>query len=208
MTPSCPLCCREGGDLRRDGMGSVAIKLQSCPVRSSPLSPPPTCSGRFLSGFAGNLALYPLQKCVYCRKRMKRVSGACIQCSYEHCSTSFHVTCAHAAGVLMEPDDWPYVVSITCLKHRASGAGVSAVARAPSKPPIARPHDWALSLWASSALLVMWTKPGCHVPSPHPGPAPAHGVPGPDRHHQESQWALLSLPGHWHHCADILRSQL
>lgn len=62
-------------------------------------------------------------KCVYCRKRMRKVSGACIQCSYEHCSTSFHVTCAHAAGVLMEPDDWPYVVSITCLKHRAGGAG-------------------------------------------------------------------------------------
>ncbi|XP_021488615.1 lysine-specific demethylase 4B isoform X1 [Meriones unguiculatus] len=62
-------------------------------------------------------------KCVYCRKRMKKVSGACIQCSYEHCSTSFHVTCAHAAGVLMEPDDWPYVVSITCLKHRAGAAG-------------------------------------------------------------------------------------
>ncbi|XP_040595151.1 lysine-specific demethylase 4B isoform X1 [Mesocricetus auratus] len=62
-------------------------------------------------------------KCVYCRKRMKKVSGACIQCSYERCSTSFHVTCAHAAGVLMEPDDWPYVVSITCLKHRAGGAG-------------------------------------------------------------------------------------
>uniref|UniRef100_A0A8C5KQM4 Lysine-specific demethylase 4B n=1 Tax=Jaculus jaculus TaxID=51337 RepID=A0A8C5KQM4_JACJA len=62
-------------------------------------------------------------KCVYCRKRMKKVSGACIQCSYEHCSTSFHVTCAHAAGVLMEPDDWPYVVSITCLRHK-SGAPV------------------------------------------------------------------------------------
>ncbi|KAF6094465.1 lysine demethylase 4B [Phyllostomus discolor] len=60
-------------------------------------------------------------KCVYCRKRMKKVSGACIQCSYEHCSTSFHVTCAHAAGVLMEPDDWPYVVSITCFKHKAGG---------------------------------------------------------------------------------------
>uniref|UniRef100_A0A8B9RQ76 [histone H3]-trimethyl-L-lysine(9) demethylase n=1 Tax=Accipiter nisus TaxID=211598 RepID=A0A8B9RQ76_9AVES len=58
-------------------------------------------------------------KCVYCRKRMKKVSGACIQCSYEHCSTSFHVTCAHAAGVPMEPDDWPYVVSITCFKHKA-----------------------------------------------------------------------------------------
>ncbi|XP_045445070.1 lysine-specific demethylase 4B isoform X3 [Pipistrellus kuhlii] len=65
---------------------------------------------------------YPYsQKCVYCRKRMKKVSGACIQCSCEHCSTSFHVTCAHAAGVLMEPDDWPYVVSITCFKHKSGG---------------------------------------------------------------------------------------
>lgn len=57
---------------------------------------------------------------------MKKVSGACIQCSCEHCSTSFHVTCAHAAGVLMEPDDWPYVVSITCFKHKSGGHNVSA----------------------------------------------------------------------------------
>ncbi|XP_037679976.1 lysine-specific demethylase 4B isoform X2 [Choloepus didactylus] len=63
-------------------------------------------------------------KCVYCRKRMKKVVGACIQCSYEHCSTSFHVTCAHAAGVLMEPDDWPYVVSITCSKHTTGSHAV------------------------------------------------------------------------------------
>uniref|UniRef100_A0A8D0QL74 [histone H3]-trimethyl-L-lysine(9) demethylase n=1 Tax=Sus scrofa TaxID=9823 RepID=A0A8D0QL74_PIG len=63
-------------------------------------------------------------KCVYCRKRMKKVSGACIQCSCEHCSTSFHVTCAHAAGVLMEPDDWPYVVSITCFKHKSGSHNV------------------------------------------------------------------------------------
>ncbi|XP_036096227.1 lysine-specific demethylase 4B isoform X1 [Molossus molossus] len=63
-------------------------------------------------------------KCVYCRKRMKKVSGACIQCSCEHCSTSFHVTCAHAAGVLMEPDDWPYVVSITCFKHKSGSHSV------------------------------------------------------------------------------------
>ncbi|XP_039942550.1 lysine-specific demethylase 4B isoform X1 [Hirundo rustica] len=63
-------------------------------------------------------------RCVYCRKRMKKVSGACVQCSYEHCSTSFHVTCAHAAGVPMEPDDWPYVVSITCFKHKAANHSV------------------------------------------------------------------------------------
>ncbi|RLV90963.1 hypothetical protein DV515_00014268 [Chloebia gouldiae] len=63
-------------------------------------------------------------RCVYCRKRMKKVSGACVQCSFEHCSTSFHVTCAHAAGVPMEPDDWPYVVSITCFKHKAANQNV------------------------------------------------------------------------------------
>ncbi|KFV61691.1 Lysine-specific demethylase 4B [Dryobates pubescens] len=63
-------------------------------------------------------------KCVYCRKRMKKVSGACIQCSYEHCSTSFHVSCAHAAGVPLEPDDWPYVVSITCFKHKAANQSI------------------------------------------------------------------------------------
>ncbi|KAL0607306.1 Lysine-specific demethylase 4C [Plecturocebus cupreus] len=57
-------------------------------------------------------------KCIFCRHRVKRVSGACIQCSYGRCPASFHVTCAHAAGVLMEPDDWPYVVNITCFRHK------------------------------------------------------------------------------------------
>lgn len=66
-------------------------------------------------------------KCVHCRKRMKRVSGACIQCSFERCSTSFHVTCARAAGALLEPDDWPYAVSITCRKHRAGGHAAQAL---------------------------------------------------------------------------------
>uniref|UniRef100_A0A4W3JVA8 [histone H3]-trimethyl-L-lysine(9) demethylase n=1 Tax=Callorhinchus milii TaxID=7868 RepID=A0A4W3JVA8_CALMI len=64
-------------------------------------------------------------KCIYCRMRVRSVSGACIQCSHEHCSTSFHVTCAHAAGVLMEPDDWPYLVSITCFKHKTTNQSVS-----------------------------------------------------------------------------------
>ncbi|KAM6170105.1 lysine-specific demethylase 4C [Rhynchocyon petersi] len=59
-------------------------------------------------------------KCVFCRYRVKKVSGACIQCSYGRCPSSFHVTCAHAAGVLMEPDDWPYVVNITCFRHKAN----------------------------------------------------------------------------------------
>ncbi|KAM3937663.1 lysine-specific demethylase 4C [Leptodactylus fuscus] len=56
-------------------------------------------------------------KCVFCRQRVKHSRGACIQCSYGRCPTSFHVTCAHAAGVVMEPDDWPFVVYITCFRH-------------------------------------------------------------------------------------------
>ncbi|XP_074877904.1 lysine-specific demethylase 4C isoform X2 [Buteo buteo] len=57
-------------------------------------------------------------KCIFCRQRIKKMSGACIQCSYGRCPASFHVTCAHAAGVRMEPDDWPYVVYITCFRHK------------------------------------------------------------------------------------------
>ncbi|XP_053559148.1 lysine-specific demethylase 4B [Bombina bombina] len=59
-------------------------------------------------------------KCVYCRRKIRKEVGACVQCSVDRCSTSFHVTCAHTAGISMEPDDWPYVVSITCFKHRAT----------------------------------------------------------------------------------------
>lgn len=69
----------------------------------------------------GRIPLQRLKlKCIFCRSRVKKVSGACIQCSYGRCPASFHVTCAHAAGVLMEPDDWPYVVNITCFRHKAN----------------------------------------------------------------------------------------
>ncbi|XP_041745683.2 lysine-specific demethylase 4B-like isoform X1 [Coregonus clupeaformis] len=57
-------------------------------------------------------------RCVYCHKNTKQMCGACIQCSHDSCSTSFHVTCAHIAGVVMKPADWPYVVSVTCHKHK------------------------------------------------------------------------------------------
>uniref|UniRef100_A0A671YEI3 Lysine-specific demethylase 4B n=1 Tax=Sparus aurata TaxID=8175 RepID=A0A671YEI3_SPAAU len=69
-------------------------------------------------------------RCIYCRKRCagKRQAGACIQCSCGRCPTSFHVTCAHAAGVTMEPDDWPYVVSITCHRHQSrSSSAVTSI---------------------------------------------------------------------------------
>ncbi|CAH2292889.1 lysine-specific demethylase 4B isoform X1 [Pelobates cultripes] len=59
-------------------------------------------------------------KCVYCRRKIRKDGGACVQCSVNRCSTSFHVTCAHSAGISVEPDDWPYVVSIKCFKHRST----------------------------------------------------------------------------------------
>lgn len=41
-----------------------------------------------------------------------------MQCSHGRCPTAFHVSCAQAAGVVMQPDDWPFVVFITCFRHK------------------------------------------------------------------------------------------
>nr|XP_020452382.1 lysine-specific demethylase 4B-like [Monopterus albus] len=58
-------------------------------------------------------------KCVFCHgKTTSQNRGACIQCSHENCATSFHVTCAQIAGVTMKPADWPYVVSVSCHRHK------------------------------------------------------------------------------------------
>uniref|UniRef100_A0A3B3Z8Z9 [histone H3]-trimethyl-L-lysine(9) demethylase n=1 Tax=Periophthalmus magnuspinnatus TaxID=409849 RepID=A0A3B3Z8Z9_9GOBI len=46
----------------------------------------------------------------------KRINWSC---SHGRCSTAFHPTCAQAAGILMHPDDWPFIVFITCHRHRA-----------------------------------------------------------------------------------------
>nr|XP_055072587.1 lysine-specific demethylase 4B isoform X1 [Misgurnus anguillicaudatus] len=68
-------------------------------------------------------------KCVYCHKTTKQTFGACIQCSADNCSTSFHVTCALLAGVVMKPADWPYVVSVTCHKHKQTNQKVKGNSR-------------------------------------------------------------------------------
>ncbi|XP_076837589.1 lysine-specific demethylase 4A [Brachyhypopomus gauderio] len=69
-----------------------------------------------------DLSAIPLQrfklKCQYCRKQVKRAAGCCVQCSHGRCSSSFHATCARAAGVHMHPDDWPFVVYFTCWRHK------------------------------------------------------------------------------------------
>uniref|UniRef100_A0A8C3NIN2 [histone H3]-trimethyl-L-lysine(9) demethylase n=1 Tax=Geospiza parvula TaxID=87175 RepID=A0A8C3NIN2_GEOPR len=118
-----PELVNEGWSCSRCSAGAWAAGSRLCSLRglSSGCVPLQTV---FPCRAGSDPSCVPLQRCVYCRKRMKKVSGACVQCSYEHCSTSFHVTCAHAAGVPMEPDDWPYVVSITCFKHKAANQNV------------------------------------------------------------------------------------
>ncbi|XP_064477550.1 lysine-specific demethylase 4C-like isoform X2 [Ornithodoros turicata] len=63
-------------------------------------------------------------KCFYCHKLRSLFStgtlsegGGCIQCTAGKCTTAFHVTCAHAAGVIFETYDWPVPVYITCTRH-------------------------------------------------------------------------------------------
>ncbi|XP_061884051.1 lysine-specific demethylase 4B [Entelurus aequoreus] len=57
--------------------------------------------------------------CVFCHgNTANKNRGACIQCSNENCTTSFHVTCGQIAGVHMAPADWPDVVSVTCHRHK------------------------------------------------------------------------------------------
>ncbi|KAF7663565.1 hypothetical protein LDENG_00206760 [Lucifuga dentata] len=76
-------------------------------------------------------------KCVYCfGKTTNQNQGACIQCSYENCATSFHVTCAHIAGVVMKPADWPYVVSVTCHKHKRVTAKPRKAVKGPNGPSL------------------------------------------------------------------------
>lgn len=117
ITEDCCLCSLRGGALQRANNDKWVHVLCAITVLEA----------RFVNiteRSPVDLSAIPLPrfrlKCVYCRKRIKReVKGCCVQCSHGRCSTAFHPTCAQAAGVLMHPDDWPFIVFITCHRHRA-----------------------------------------------------------------------------------------
>ncbi|XP_043941355.1 lysine-specific demethylase 4A [Protopterus annectens] len=115
LTEDCCLCSLRGGALQRSNndrwvhvMCAIAV-LEARFVNIADRSPI-------------DVSKIPLPRfklnCVFCKKRRKRTAGCCIQCSHGRCPTSFHVTCAQAAGVMMQPDDWPFVVFITCFRHK------------------------------------------------------------------------------------------
>ncbi|XP_047445612.1 lysine-specific demethylase 4A isoform X2 [Mugil cephalus] len=117
VTEDCCLCSLRGGALQRANNDKWVHVLCAITVLEA----------RFVNITERSpidLSAIPLPrfrlKCAYCRKRMKReVKGCCVQCSHGRCSTAFHPTCAQAAGILMHPDDWPFIVFITCHRHRA-----------------------------------------------------------------------------------------
>ncbi|XP_034558558.1 lysine-specific demethylase 4A isoform X4 [Notolabrus celidotus] len=116
VTEDCCLCSLRGGALQRANDDKWVHVLCAITVLEA----------RFVNITERcpiDLSAIPLPrfrlKCAYCRKRMKRdVKGCCVQCSHGRCSTAFHPTCAQAAGVLMHPDDWPFIVFVTCHRHR------------------------------------------------------------------------------------------
>ncbi|KAG7456674.1 hypothetical protein MATL_G00238390 [Megalops atlanticus] len=117
MTEDCCLCSLRGGALHRANNDKWVHVLCAVAVLEARFVNLADRSPVDLSGI-------PLQrfklKCQYCKKRMVKTSGCCVQCSHGRCPTSFHATCAQAAGVLMQPDDWPFVVYVTCWRHKGS----------------------------------------------------------------------------------------
>ncbi|XP_026112348.1 lysine-specific demethylase 4A-like isoform X2 [Carassius auratus] len=114
-TESCCLCSLRGGALHRANNGKWVHVLCAVAVLEARFVNIAERSPVDLSGI-------PLQrfklKCYYCKRRMKKTLGCCVQCSHGRCPTSYHPTCAQAAGVLMHPDDWPFVVYVTCCRHK------------------------------------------------------------------------------------------
>uniref|UniRef100_A0A3B4AY92 [histone H3]-trimethyl-L-lysine(9) demethylase n=1 Tax=Periophthalmus magnuspinnatus TaxID=409849 RepID=A0A3B4AY92_9GOBI len=115
LTESCCLCSLRGGALQKANNNKWVHVLCAVAVLEARFVNITDRSPVDLSGI-------PLQrfklKCYYCKKRMKKALGCCVQCSHGRCPTAYHPTCAQAAGVLMQPDHWPFVVHVTCCRHK------------------------------------------------------------------------------------------
>uniref|UniRef100_A0A8C8LYL4 [histone H3]-trimethyl-L-lysine(9) demethylase n=1 Tax=Oncorhynchus tshawytscha TaxID=74940 RepID=A0A8C8LYL4_ONCTS len=115
LTEDCCLCSLRGGALQRANNDKWVHVLCALAVLEA----------RFVNIAHRNpvdLSYIPLarfQLCFYCKRRVKRDVGCCVQCSHGRCTTAIHPTCAQAAGQLMQPDDWPFIVHVTCYRHKS-----------------------------------------------------------------------------------------
>uniref|UniRef100_A0AAZ3QCB3 [histone H3]-trimethyl-L-lysine(9) demethylase n=1 Tax=Oncorhynchus tshawytscha TaxID=74940 RepID=A0AAZ3QCB3_ONCTS len=115
LPQDCCLCSLRGGALQRANNDKWVHVLCALAVLEA----------RFVNIAHRNpvdLSYIPLarfQLCFYCKRRVKRDVGCCVQCSHGRCTTAIHPTCAQAAGQLMQPDDWPFIVHVTCYRHKS-----------------------------------------------------------------------------------------
>ncbi|XP_034146546.1 lysine-specific demethylase 4A isoform X2 [Esox lucius] len=116
LTEDCCLCSLRGGALQKANNNKWVHVLCALAVLEA----------RFVNiadRRPVDLSYIPLArfqlKCFYCKRRVKRDVGCCVQCSHGRCTTAFHPTCAQAAGQLMQPDDWPFIVHVTCYRHKS-----------------------------------------------------------------------------------------
>uniref|UniRef100_A0A674EM04 [histone H3]-trimethyl-L-lysine(9) demethylase n=1 Tax=Salmo trutta TaxID=8032 RepID=A0A674EM04_SALTR len=116
LTEDCCLCSLRGGALQRANNDKWVHVLCSLVVLEARFVNIAERSPVDLSYIP--LARFQL-KCFYCKRRVKRDVGCCVQCSHGRCTTAFHPTCAQAAGQLMQPDDWPFIVHVTCYRHKS-----------------------------------------------------------------------------------------
>uniref|UniRef100_A0A674D6S0 [histone H3]-trimethyl-L-lysine(9) demethylase n=1 Tax=Salmo trutta TaxID=8032 RepID=A0A674D6S0_SALTR len=119
LPQDCCLCSLRGGALQRANNDKWVHVLCALAVLEA----------RFVNITHRNpvdLSYIPLArfqlKCFYCKRRVKRDVGCCVQCSHGRCTTAVHPTCAQAAGQLMQPDDWPFIVHVTCYRHKSPAA--------------------------------------------------------------------------------------
>lgn len=118
IAAECCLCCMRGGALKPTSNGKWAhvvcaltiteVKFENI-LKREPINIDEIISNRVKL------------KCYYCNPlhNSDKTTGVSVLCSVGKCTSSFHVTCAYAAGVLFETSDWPFPVYTTCNKHGA-----------------------------------------------------------------------------------------
>ncbi|CAK8685556.1 unnamed protein product [Clavelina lepadiformis] len=110
----CCLCCLRGGALKKLS-GKVSWAHIVCAIAI-----PEVYFEDVIQRNHINISKIPPKrlklKCVYGEKS-KESKGVCVQCCTGKCITSFHTTCAHAAGISIEPGNWPFPVYVHCQKH-------------------------------------------------------------------------------------------
>ncbi|XP_075528185.1 lysine-specific demethylase 4C-like isoform X2 [Dermacentor variabilis] len=133
VSVECCLCSLRGGALKQTTHGRWVHLLCALLVPEVHLVDPPTRSPVDVLRVTPQRARL---RCTYCHKLRDRLgcpleSGACIQCTSGKCTTAFHVTCAHAAGVSFLTSDWPLPIFIKCIKHSSTQGDTK---RPPAEP--------------------------------------------------------------------------